>query len=160
MGSIRSRYKPILSAVSSLSFFHLLSLASILPVPSSPSTPLILHSPSLSVMSVSAPHPPSLHSEPVWPSGKAICWEADTWGLSPLWTWTDVLSASSSTIVVYEQSFVIDLTINQTLQWLRQLSTLLQSHVGGDSAASRCSSIRQSHKMPPPPLRPLSNIPR
>ena len=45
---------------------------------------------------------------------------------------------------------------NKTLQWLRQLSTLLQSHVGGDSAASRCSSIRQLHKSPPPPLFPTS----
>ena len=29
-------------------------------------------------------------------------------------------------------------TINETLEWLTQLPTLMQSHSGGDSVASRC----------------------
>ena len=73
--------------------------------------------------------------KPVWPSGKAA------WLVSRR---TSVRSASVFLPLLFKnyglwtRSCELAHTINETLKWLTQLPTLMQSHSGDDSVASRC----------------------
>ena len=72
---------------------------------------------------------------PVWPSGKALGWEAKGPRFDPL----RLSFLFSSKIVVYGHRLVTFAhTINETLKWLTQLPTLMQNHSGCDSVTSRC----------------------
>ena len=73
--------------------------------------------------------------EPVWPGGKALGWLE-----GPRF---DLLQLSFLALKKKNGGFWILFcdfarTINETLIWLTQLPTLMQSHSGGDSVASRC----------------------
>ena len=76
-----------------------------------------------------------VHGKPVWPSGKAL------WLVS---RGTSVRSASVLLSLLLKNCGLWTLycdfahTINETLIRLTQLPTLVQSHSGGDSVASRC----------------------
>ena len=73
--------------------------------------------------------------EPVWPSGKALGWEAEGPRFDPL----RLSFLFSSKIVVYGHCLVtLSTQLMKTLKWLTQLLTLMQNHSGGDSVASRC----------------------
>ena len=72
-------------------------------------------------------------SEPVWPSGKALGWEAEGLWFDPL-----RLSLLFKNCGLWTLSCYFAHTINETLKWLKQLPTLMQNHSGGDSVASRC----------------------
>ena len=74
----------------------------------------------------------SLTSEQVWPSGKALGWSAEGPRFDPL-----RLSFLFKNGGLRTLSFGFAHTINETLKWLTQLPTLMQSHSGGDSVASR-----------------------
>ena len=73
--------------------------------------------------------------KPVWPSGKleSLGWKAEGPRFGPL-----RLSFLFKTCVLWTLSGYFAHTINETLKWLTQLPTLMQSHSGGDSVASRC----------------------
>ena len=60
-------------------------------------------------------------SEPVWPCGEQ----------------NDLVSPLSAR-GLWTLSCGFAHTMNETLKWLTQLPTLMQSHSGGDSVASRC----------------------
>ena len=75
---------------------------------------------------------PSIKREPVWPSGTALGSIAKRPWFDRLW-----LAFLFKKMVVYERSFA---TLPHTAKETRltQLPTLMQSHFGGDSVASRC----------------------
>ena len=72
-------------------------------------------------------------SEQVWPSGKALCWSAEGLRFDSL-----RLSFLFKNCCLWTLSCDFAHTINETLKWLTQLPTFMQSHSGGDSVASRC----------------------
>ena len=73
--------------------------------------------------------------EPVWPSGKALGWEAEGPRFDPL----RLSFLFSSKIVVYGHCLVtLPTQLMKTLKWLTQLPILMQNHSGGDSVTSRC----------------------
>ena len=69
----------------------------------------------------------------VWSSGKALGWSAEGPRFDPLW-----LSFLFKTGGLWTLSRDFAQTIIETLKWLTQLPTLMQSHSGGDSVGSRC----------------------
>ena len=72
-------------------------------------------------------------SELVWPSGKALGWEAEGPRFDPL-----RLSFLFKNCGLWTLSCDFAHTINETLKWLTQLPILMPNHSGGDSVTSRC----------------------